>query len=142
MCNVGNLRISEASLSKLEKFQHILAQYNIGYNCTVLFWSQLHCLFIHGSKYFSLYKKILIDGHTKILTEITDIVVFRKKLLKFLQGAIGWTELTLLIVGKKTRRHEKGSFFLLRIKSLNYICISSGIICQVSHVVKLEEMSN
>ena len=30
-------------------------------------------------------KEILIDGQTKIWTEITDIAVFRKKLLKFLQ---------------------------------------------------------
>ena len=28
-----------------------------------------------------------IDAHTKIWKEITDIVAFRKKLLKFLQGA-------------------------------------------------------
>ena len=28
-----------------------------------------------------------MDTHTKIETEITDIIVFRKKLLKFLQGA-------------------------------------------------------
>ena len=32
-------------------------------------------------------KKFLIDTHTKIWTEITDSIVFRKKLLKFLQGA-------------------------------------------------------
>ena len=31
-------------------------------------------------------KNFLIDTHTKIGTEITDIIVFRKKLLKFLQG--------------------------------------------------------
>ena len=36
---------------------------------------------------FSHIKKILIDTHTKIGGEITDIIVFRKKLLKFLQGA-------------------------------------------------------
>ena len=35
---------------------------------------------------FSHIKKILIDTHTEIGTEITDIIVFRKKLLKFLQG--------------------------------------------------------
>ena len=41
----------------------------------------------YASKYLFLYKKkILIDTHGKIWTEITDIVVFRKKLLKFLQG--------------------------------------------------------
>ena len=28
-----------------------------------------------------------MDTHTKIETEITDIIVLRKKLLKFLQGA-------------------------------------------------------
>ena len=38
-------------------------------------------------KIFSHIKKILVDTHTKIWTEITDTVVFRKKLLKFLQGA-------------------------------------------------------
>ena len=37
---------------------------------------------------FSLIKNCLIDIHTKILTEITDMVVFRKKLLKFLEGEI------------------------------------------------------
>ena len=34
------------------------------------------------------YKKILIDTHTKNWKEITDIVGFSKKLLKFLQGVI------------------------------------------------------
>ena len=29
---------------------------------------------------------MLIDTHTKIGKEITDVIVFRKKLLKFLQG--------------------------------------------------------
>ena len=37
---------------------------------------------------FCHVKKILIDTHTKISKEITDIVVLRKKLLKFLQGVI------------------------------------------------------
>ena len=51
-------------------------------------WSQLYWLFIYPSKYIFPYKKkILIDTHTKIWTEITDIIIFRKKLLKFLQGA-------------------------------------------------------
>ena len=31
---------------------------------------------------------ILIDTNTKMWTEITDLVVFRKKLLKFLQGVM------------------------------------------------------
>ena len=31
-------------------------------------------------------KKILIDTHTKIWTEVTAIIIFMKKLLKFLQG--------------------------------------------------------
>ena len=51
MCTVGNLWISEASLSKLEKFQHSLALLNIKYNCAVLFWSQLYWVFIYDSKY-------------------------------------------------------------------------------------------
>ena len=37
---------------------------------------------------FFRIKKILIDTHTKIWTEITDIIFFRKKLLKFLQGVM------------------------------------------------------
>ena len=52
------------------------------------FWSQLYWLFIYASKYiFDHKKKFLINTHTKIGTEITDIIVFRKKLLKFMQGA-------------------------------------------------------
>ena len=47
---------------------------------------QLYWLFMYASKYIFPYKKILIDTHTKIWTEITDIFVFRKKLPKFLQG--------------------------------------------------------
>ena len=34
--------------------------------------SQLYWLFIYASKYIFPYKKILIDTHTKIGTEITD----------------------------------------------------------------------
>ena len=46
---------------------------NINYNCAILFWSQLYCLFIHASKYIFQYKKnFLIDAHVKIWTEITD----------------------------------------------------------------------
>ena len=51
MCNVGNLWISEASLSKLEKFQRSSAHPDIKYNCAVLFWSQLCWVFIYDSKY-------------------------------------------------------------------------------------------
>ena len=36
--------------------------------------------------WFKIY--FLIDTNTKMWTEITDLVVFRKKLLKFLQGGI------------------------------------------------------
>ena len=46
MCNVGNLRISKASLSKQEKLLHSLALPNIKYNCAILFLSQLYLLFI------------------------------------------------------------------------------------------------
>ena len=38
MCTVGNLLMSEASLSKLEKFQCSSAVLHIKYNCIVLFW--------------------------------------------------------------------------------------------------------
>ena len=82
-----NLWISWASLGILEKFQCSSVLPNVKYNCAVLFWSQFYWLFIYASKYIFLYKKnFLIDTHTKIWTEITDIIVFRKKLLKFLQG--------------------------------------------------------
>ena len=69
-----NLWISERSLGILKKFQHSSAL-----PC------QLYWLFIYASKYIFPYKNIPIDTHTKIWTEITDIVVFREKLLKFLQ---------------------------------------------------------
>ena len=36
--------------------------------------------------FFHTRKKFLINTHTKIGAKITDIIVFRKKLLKFLQG--------------------------------------------------------
>ena len=73
----------------MEKFQCSLVLPNIKYNCAVSFWSQLHWLFIYASKYIFPHKKIfLIDTHTKIRTEITDIIVFMKKLLKFLQGVV------------------------------------------------------
>ena len=73
----------------MEKFQCSFALPNIKYNCAVSFWSQLHWLCIYASKYIFLHKKkILIDTHTKSGTEITDIIVFRKKLLKFLQGDV------------------------------------------------------
>ena len=38
--------------------------------------------------WFNIY--FLIDTNTKTWTEITDLVVFRKKLLKFLQGVSRW----------------------------------------------------
>ena len=37
--------------------------------------------------WFKIY--FLIDTNTKMWTEITDLVIFRKKLLKFLQGEYG-----------------------------------------------------
>ena len=46
-----NLWISEPSIGVLEKFQHSLALWNIKCNCTVLFLSQLHLLFIYATKY-------------------------------------------------------------------------------------------
>ena len=46
MWTVGNLLISEASLSQQEKFQC-----NIKYNCVLLFFNQLYWVFIYDSKY-------------------------------------------------------------------------------------------
>ena len=81
MCTVGNLWISEASLSKLEKFQHSSALPNIKYNCAVLFLEPIVlCIYLWFKIYF------LIDTNTKIWPEIIDLVVFRKKLLKLRQG--------------------------------------------------------
>ena len=51
MCTVGNLWISETSLSKLEKFQCSSDLPNIKYNCALLFWSQLYWVFIYDLKY-------------------------------------------------------------------------------------------
>ena len=42
MCSVGNLWISEASLSQLEKFRCSLALPNIKYNCAILFLCQMY----------------------------------------------------------------------------------------------------
>ena len=57
MCTVGNLLISEVSLSKLDKFQCSSALLNIKYNCAVLFWSKLYWVFIND---------FLIDTNTKM----------------------------------------------------------------------------
>ena len=71
----------------MEKFQCSLALLNIKYNCALSFWSQLHRLFIYASKYiFPHKKKILIGTHTKIGTEITDIIVVRKKITEVPAG--------------------------------------------------------
>ena len=82
MWTFGNLWISESSLSQQEKFQCSLDLPNMKYNCVLLFFNQLYWVFIYDSKYF------LIDTNAKMWTEITDIVIFRKKLVKFLQGVI------------------------------------------------------
>ena len=52
-------------------------------------------------KYFPIQKNFLIDAHTKIWTEITDIIVFRKKLLEFLQSELNSS------VGFCTNQKEK-----------------------------------
>ena len=63
------------------------------YNCAVLFWSQLYWLFIYASKYIFPYKKILIDAHrVPKFNRNYWYRRFRKKLLKFLQGAEGLNE--------------------------------------------------
>ena len=51
MCSVGNLWISEASLSKLEKFQCSSALPNIKYNCAILFLCEMYWSFVYASKY-------------------------------------------------------------------------------------------
>ena len=87
MDNDGDLWISETSLSQLENFQHSLVLPNIKYNCAVLFCSHLYWLFFMLQNIAFRINKILLDTNTKIWTEITEIIVFRKKLLKFLQSA-------------------------------------------------------
>ena len=61
MCTVGNL----------------IVQY--------YFWGKYISYLFTPQNLFSHIKEILIDGHTKIWTEMTDIAVFRRKRLKFLQ---------------------------------------------------------
>ena len=56
-------------------------QYHFGVNC-IGYSLMLRNICPH------IKKKFLIDTHTKIGTEITDVIIFRKKLLKFLQGVI------------------------------------------------------
>ena len=51
MWTVGNLWISEASLSQQEKFQRSSDLPNIKYNCVLLFLNQLYWVFIYDSKY-------------------------------------------------------------------------------------------
>ena len=51
MCSVGNLWISEASLSRLEKFQCSLDLPNIKYNCAILFLCQMYWSFVYALKY-------------------------------------------------------------------------------------------
>ena len=51
MCSVGNLWISEVSLSQLEKFQRSSALPNIKYNCAILFLCEMYWSFVYASKY-------------------------------------------------------------------------------------------
>ena len=88
MCTVGNLLISEASLSKLEKLQCSSALLNTKYNCAVLFWSQLYWVFIYNSKYIFSYTIIL-----KCEQKLLILSFLGKKLLKFLQGGTASTPL-------------------------------------------------
>ena len=80
MCFVGSLWISEAFLSKMEKFQCSSALLNIKYNCAVLFLKVMYWLFIYASKYF------LIDRHYKTLDRIYWFPRKWQNLLNFLQG--------------------------------------------------------
>ena len=104
----------------MDKFPCSLALPNIKYNCAVSFWSQLHWLFIYVSKYIFPHKKnFLIDTHTKIGTEITDIIVFRKKLLKFLQGVIALQWKCENLLGEKQPKMHRNEHTLF--------CIFEGI---------------
>ena len=51
MCKVGNLLISESSLSILEKFPRSLGLPILKYNYVVLFLGQMYWLFIYAAKY-------------------------------------------------------------------------------------------
>ena len=69
MCNVGNLRISETSRSKLEKFQHSPAFPNIKHNCVVLFSvSIILVIYLCFKTYFP------IKHHYKTLSESTHML--------------------------------------------------------------------
>ena len=59
MCSVGNLWISEASLSQLEKFQCSSALPNIKYNCAILFLCQMYRSFVYALKYIFSYTTII-----------------------------------------------------------------------------------
>ena len=84
MWMVGNLWISEASLSQQEKLQCSSHLPNIKYNCVLLFFESIVLgIYLWVKIYF------LIDTNAKMWTEFTDIVIFRKRLLKFLQGEKG-----------------------------------------------------
>ena len=54
--------------------------------CSIILESIVLVIYLSFKIYFPIRKKILLESHTKIWTEITDIVIFRKKLLKFLQS--------------------------------------------------------
>ena len=75
MCFAGNLWISEASLYKLEKFQHSLALPNLKYICAVLFLKEMYWLFIYASKYFLIDRIYWYPGKWQ-------------NLLNFLQGPV------------------------------------------------------
>ena len=58
-----NHQISEPS-GIVENFKHSSAVPNVKYNCAILFWKELYCLFINSSQFF------LIDHHCKTFHRI------------------------------------------------------------------------
>ena len=88
-------------------------QYYFGVSC-------IGCLFMLQNIFSHIYiKKFLTDTHTKIWTKITDIIIFRKKLLKFLQGCV---ELIVWIIVMTTRRRNIKHFRLFNFgKNRRYV---------------------
>ena len=67
-----NLLLSEASLSKLEKFQNSLALPNIKCDCAILFWSQWYWLYIYASKYIFHKKILILKLEEKLLIDLQE----------------------------------------------------------------------
>ena len=88
--------------------------------CSIILESVVLVVYLCFKIYFPIYiKKFLTDTHTKIWTKITDIIVFRKKLLKFLQGCV---ELIVWIIVTTTHRRNIKHFRLFNFgKNRRYV---------------------